>query len=306
MKRHSTLVLATILAIISLLSAKTLADKLPDLYTVGWLNEFSPNELHPGDMLHLRWLVANNATVCIPENPFCYEVFGPAYGPWQEAAFLSKDLSLDSSDILLGMVTFNGVLPPGGAHEPETQFQVPPDCPLGEYRVLVHADYVPEQPSGQVEETNETNNRDDCPGKLRVISPLLLLCPNGGEALPIGSTYVINWVDYRSDGNCPGNYLLDYSSDSGENWTAVDSNAVFDSCSYDWLVPNVNSNQCLIRIVDADDTKISDISDTAFTVYECTMRSDLTGDCVVDFADLAILVADWLKCGNPFDPNCNQ
>ncbi len=135
---------------------------------------------------------------------------------------------------------------------------------------------------------------------------LKLSSPNGGESLPAGSTHSINWTDFRSDGNCPGDYLLDYSADNGQNWIPVDSNSVSNTCSYDWLVPSINSDQSLIRIIDADDPNISDTSDAAFTIYECTLKTDLTGDCVVNFLDFAALMDEWLKCGNPFDPNCFQ
>ncbi len=288
------------------LVATASAVKLPDLFTSGWSsNEFSPVELYPGDMLNLRFLVSNNGTVCIPEIP-CEEEFGPAYGPWQEAVLLSTDAAPDAEDILLGTFTFNGVLQPNGSHEVNTQFQVPSDCPPGNYRVIVYADYVAGQPEGQVEETKETNNWDDCPGTLRVMSFLKVLDPNGGESLPAGSTYTINWEDDRGDGNCPGDYLLDYSTDNGQNWIPVDLNPVSNACSYDWLVPDVNSEQCLMWVTDANDPNISDVSDAAFTIYECMLTTDLTGDCVVNLHDLAAITADWLKCGNPFDPNCIQ
>jgi hypothetical protein len=130
--------------------------------------------------------------------------------------------------------------------------------------------------------------------------------PNDGEFLLAGSTYTINWEDYRSDGNCPGSYLLDYSSNNGQNWITLDSNSITDTCSYDWVVPSINSEECLIRVLDATDPNIYDTSDGTFTIYECTLTTDLTGDCMVGFADLATLALDWLKCGNPFDPNCVQ
>lgn len=136
------------------------------------------------------------------------------------------------------------------------------------------------------------------------VSSIKILEPNGGESLPDGSTYIINWEDYRSGTNCPGNYLLNYSIDNGQNWTPVDLNSVSNTCSYDWLVSSINSDQCLIQIVDANDPNVSDTSDATFTIYECTLTTDLTGDCFVNLHDLATIAADWLKCGNPFDPNC--
>ncbi len=139
---------------------------------------------------------------------------------------------------------------------------------------------------------------------LKVVSLLLLLVPNGGELLPAGSTYTINWEDYRSDGNCPGDYLLDYSANNGQNWIPVDPNTVSNTCSYDWLVPMVDSNQCLVRISDANDASVNDVSDDVFRIHVCTLVYDLNHDCFVDFFDFSLLASEWLNCGDPCNPSC--
>ncbi len=60
-----------------------------------------------------------------------------------------------------------------------------------------------------------------------------ILNPAADDYLAAGSTYTVLWQDYRSQPNCPGSYLLDYSIDGGGNWDPIDVNAVEDSCSYD-------------------------------------------------------------------------
>jgi len=75
--------------------------------------------------------------------------------------------------------------------------------------------------------------------------------------------------------------------------------------SYDWLVPAVDSNQCLLRISGAPYRRgVSDTSGAPFTIYICKPNYDLNGDCFVDLRDLGLLTSEWLRCGNPFDPNC--
>jgi hypothetical protein len=143
--------------------------KLPDLFTHTVSDRFTPAQLSPSEMLSIRWLGSNNGTVCIPEDPWCFEQFGPAQGPWVEAVFLSKDSHPDSGDILLGTVTFTGTLAPSGSHEVQTQFQIPADCPFGDYKVIVYIDYVPTEPAGCIQETNETNNWALCQGTLSVV-----------------------------------------------------------------------------------------------------------------------------------------
>ncbi len=142
--------------------------KLPDLYA--WISFKSPipAECRPGQTLSLKWWVSNNSTICIPEVP-CYEKFGRAYGPWDNAAFLSKDATPDEGDILLGVVTFEGSLGPGGGREIEMHVAIPADCPAGDYRVVVYADYVAGQVSGSVIEVKESNNWDAWKQKLAII-----------------------------------------------------------------------------------------------------------------------------------------
>ncbi|NIP25561.1 MAG: hypothetical protein GWN67_14290 [Phycisphaerae bacterium] len=151
---------------------------------------------------------------------------------------------------------------------------------------------------------------------------LTILNPNGKERLLGGSIYTIRWEDSRSAG-CGGSYLLDYSIDNGNNWIPIDSNPVSNTCTYDWLVPSIFSNQCLVRI--SSYPYIRDTSDDPFSIYCCTSNvlGDWNGDCYVDFGDLSIIAAGWdvpggtdindlavfvqywLDCANPYDPSCN-
>lgn len=132
-----------------------------------------------------------------------------------------------------------------------------------------------------------------------------ILRPAAGDYLAASSTYTVLWQDYRSQPNCPGSYLLDYSIDGGGSWIPIDVNAIEGNCSYDWFVPDANSQQCIIRITDANDPNISDFSGQ-FTIYQCqrTLFGDLNSDCYIDFIDIAILAQNWLNCGNPYDPKC--
>ena len=98
------------------------------------------------------------------------------------------------------------------------------------------------------------------------VNPLELVEPDGGEPIVAGATYTVRWIDFRDEPNCLGDYVLDYSIDDGQSWIHVDSNSVSNSCSYDWLVPAVDSNECLVRISDANDASIYDTSDAVFTI----------------------------------------
>jgi hypothetical protein len=138
------------------------------------------------------------------------------------------------------------------------------------------------------------------------VSSIKILEPNGGESLLAGSAYTVSWEDYRSEPNCIGNYRLVLICRESSDRVLMDIRSASEACSYDWLLPPTDSNQCSIVISDINDPNVSDTTDAAFTIYQCRLASDLTGDCVVDFTDFATLTAEWLDCGNPFDPNCIQ
>lgn len=130
---------------------------------------------------------------------------------------------------------------------------------------------------------------------------LVLLAPNGGESLLVGSTHGIRW-------NAPEyieNVLLEISSDNGQNWTPIV--AIPNTGFYEWLIPEINSNQCLIRISDTDNPTFYDINDEVFTIFVCqeNITADLNNDCYINLLDFVIFADQWLQCGNPFDPECD-
>jgi hypothetical protein len=95
---------------------------------------------------------------------------------------------------------------------------------------------------------------------------------------------------------------IELSINNGIDWNDVNS-SVPNNGSYDWLVPEVTSNQCLVRISDAADADIFDTSDNTFIIFVCRLNSkaDLDENCKVDMTDFALFANDWLRNGNPFD-----
>jgi PKD repeat protein len=91
---------------------------------------------------------------------------------------------------------------------------------------------------------------------------LKLLAPNGGESWISGELHQIEWASSSID-----SLHLDYSLDNGINWDPVDTSAVMANVgSYGWMIPNANSAQALIRVRDAANDAVFDISDTTFTI----------------------------------------
>jgi lysophospholipase L1-like esterase len=90
---------------------------------------------------------------------------------------------------------------------------------------------------------------------------LEILSPNGGEFWQIGKTVEINWISSIED-----NHILEYSSDNGTSWTLIDTIGKFQH-SYNWKIPEVPSNQCLVKISSG---KFSDSSDNIFEISSST------------------------------------
>jgi hypothetical protein len=120
-----------------------------------------------------------------------------------------------------------------------------------------------------------------------------VLAPAMGEVLYWDEGYVITWdADVHLTA---GQVSIEFSSDNGLNWSLVDT--VSNTGSYLWTVPQVTeSNQCLIRIKNPnDDNIIYAVSDLFTILQECTIDSDISGDCEVDLIDFAELGKEWLQ-----------
>jgi len=142
--------------------------------------------------------------------------------------------------------------------------------------------------------------------QLRIVAPepstLTLLSPNGFETIMAGTDYDITW---DSTGTIR-EVLIEFSIDLGDTWSEVYPANIGSTGSYNWLVPIVDSEQCMVRIASVDSLSIYDTNNSLFAIYECILDGDLTGNCIVNMADLAIMAGFWLGCENPYDLECSQ
>jgi alpha-tubulin suppressor-like RCC1 family protein len=86
--------------------------------------------------------------------------------------------------------------------------------------------------------------------------------PNGGEILYGNEFYTMQWESTLGIENV----LILYSIDNGNNWLSVEPANIGNSGVYKWLAPAFNSNECLVRIYDASNPALYDISDGVFTI----------------------------------------
>lgn len=94
-------------------------------------------------------------------------------------------------------------------------------------------------------------------------SNITITQPNGGEVLNGGLNYYIQW----NSSFVLGDFKVQYSNDNGSTWTTL-ANSIYNSGYYNWLVPNQNMNNCLVKISDVNDSTIFDVSDATFTTTE--------------------------------------
>ena len=139
---------------------------------------------------------------------------------------------------------------------------------------------------------------------LRIVAPgastLTLLSPNGSEVIMGGTDYDVTW----SSTGTIGKVIVEFSLDNGISWSEVYPPNTGNTGSYVWLVPMVDSEECRVRVTNAGNLAVYDSSLLPFTVYQCVLTGDLTGDCRIDLNDLAVMAASWLGCANPYDPTC--
>lgn len=95
-------------------------------------------------------------------------------------------------------------------------------------------------------------------------APLLLevIAPNGAEHLTSSDIYEIRWFSSP----LINEVRIEYSSDKGSTWTEVIPPNVGNTRRYFWTVPTMYSSNCLLRLSDAHDQNVQDISDAVFTV----------------------------------------
>jgi hypothetical protein len=124
---------------------------------------------------------------------------------------------------------------------------------------------VPYTPSAQClvrisDAGNPTTN--DVSDNVFTILPLITVnSPNGGENWIGNSLHNITWTSQNIT-----NVSIEYSTNAGSNWISVISTTPASSGSYSWSVPNTPSTQCLVRISDASNASINDVSNAAFTI----------------------------------------
>ncbi|MBD3386234.1 T9SS type A sorting domain-containing protein [candidate division KSB1 bacterium] len=173
-----------------------------------------------------------------------------------------------------------------------------PNAPTEEAFVRVYdpTDQMPADTSGKfslVEAPTET---------------LTVVYPNGGEVFEAGQLHNITW---SASSGFAGTVDIDVSYNGGSNWENIIKNLPFEG-TFEWPVPEVDTDSALVRVYDTETGVPADTSDSLFTIhYESIIQEDyaLYFDGIDDFVQVAndpsLNVAElftiefWIKTSNP-------
>ncbi len=107
---------------------------------------------------------------------------------------------------------------------------------------------------------------------------IILLSPGGGVTLPGDTAISILWTYAHVD-----SISLEYSSDGGSIWNPIASNLNAMAGHAAWRVPNINSQQMLVRAFDPSTPRIADTSLTFFTVARSSLVQGTSNFGAADF-----------------------
>lgn len=109
-----------------------------------------------------------------------------------------------------------------------------------------------------------TNNWGSWIGELtfsNTAASVTITAPNGAEIWAPNSTQNITWMASNIT-----NVNIELTTNNGTNWTSVAANVAGSAGTYSWTVPNTPATQCKIRVSDASNAAVNDVSDGLFTI----------------------------------------
>lgn len=108
------------------------------------------------------------------------------------------------------------------------------------------------------------------PGYVDVVKTACdVISPNGGEVLQVGDVVELVWA---TQGSGIDNINISYSTDAGNNWV-YETYGTDNDGAFEWVVPNVSTDEALIRVECREaggGTLDSDQSDDVFTISHDT------------------------------------
>lgn len=118
-----------------------------------------------------------------------------------------------------------------------------------------------------------------------ISSKILLTRPNGGENWQVGSIQDITWTS-----NNVANVSIHYSTDEGISWTQIVASVPAVNSNYKWTVADISGNKTKIKVADASNSSVFDISDNVFTITKLVLIKPVGNE---DFAVGSVQQITW-------------
>jgi hypothetical protein len=100
-----------------------------------------------------------------------------------------------------------------------------------------------------------------------ISSKITVISPNGGENWQAGSIHEIIWNTTNVT-----NVALSFTTNNGSVWTTIIASTAASNGSYKWTIPTATvGTQCKIKVADATNSSIYDVSDNIFTISSLTL-----------------------------------
>lgn len=98
-----------------------------------------------------------------------------------------------------------------------------------------------------------------------IVFRLDLTSPSGGEELTGNSQFDISW-----DFEIINSVKIEFSSDNAQSWNTVIGNTSAGNSPYEWTVPNINSDECFIKITTPSLPDLFSVNENPFSISEYT------------------------------------
>jgi len=117
----------------------------------------------------------------------------------------------------------------------------------------------------RISDASNPNDYDESDNPFSISSPqnptVEVISPNGSEDWIVGSTHQILWSSEYIE-----NIKISYSTNNGNSWPVIEASVPASSGSYEWVIPNTPSTECLVMVTNVDNENISDHSGGMFTI----------------------------------------
>lgn len=105
-----------------------------------------------------------------------------------------------------------------------------------------------------------------------IVFQLDLTSPEGGETLAGESEFDISW----ENSSIVTSVRIEFTSDNGQNWSTVVGSVPSANTFYTWEVPNINSDECFIKLTIPGLDYLYSINQTPFSIYKIVGIEDFS------------------------------